>query len=273
MPLPAALMIGGGLLSGIGMLGQARAGRRAQRQMNRLASGVQGQYDAALAPIGGLLTELQGQNLGQMGLEQARMAGYGFDRGTAEASAAMRGAGRNAYGRMMGAEQIRQEAALGQAALGATANLRQQNLSARMGLSEVMAQGQMRAADTANQIRLGGIQSRQQSAQQAYGQLAQVGGFAFGAGLQAKTGKYLAGLNSGGNTTQAMPPTSMRLQAPISMRGPAVLNEVGLASLPDFSDLPTTASDTISPRRNNYRHKAAGLVVNSPFACNMLGTK
>lgn len=254
--LPAALMIGGGLLSGIGMFGQARAGRRAQRQMNRLASGVQGQYGAALAPIGGLLTELQGQNLGQMGLEQARMAGYGFDRGTAESSAAMRGAGRNAYGRMMGAEQIRQEAALGQAALGATANLRQQNLAARMGLSEVMAQGQMRAADMSNQIRLGGIQSRQQSAQQAYGQLAQLGGFAFGAGVQ--------GAMAPSNVTssiQAMPPTSTRLQAPISMRGPAVLNEVGLASLPDFSGLPTTVSDTISSLRNNYLLNAAGLSV------------
>lgn len=249
-------MIGGGLLSGIGMLGQARAGRRASRAMGRLASGVQGQYDAALAPIGGLLTELQGQNLGQMGLEQARMAGYGFDRGTAEATAAMRGAGRNAFAALMGTEQLRQQAALGQAALGATANLRQQNLSARMGLSEVMAQGQMRAADTANQIRLGGIQQRQQSAQQAFGALGQIGGFALGAGIQ--------GAMAPSNVTssiQAMPPTSTRLQAPISMRGSSVLNEVGLASLPDFSGLPTTASDTISSLRNNYLLNAAGLSV------------
>jgi len=257
--LPAALMIGGGLLSGIGMLGQARAGRRAQRQMNRLASGVQGQYDAALAPIGGLLTELAGQNLGQMGLEQARMAGYGFDRGTREESDAVRFAGRNTYGRMKGVEQIRQEAALGQAAIGATANLRQQNLSARMGLSEVMAQGQMRAADTASQIRLGGIQARQQAAQQTWGQLGQIGGFALGAGIQAQTGNYLAGLNSGSNTTQIMPPTSTRLSAPIEMRGPAVLNQVGRASLPDFSGLPTTAADVISSLRNNYIFNASGL--------------
>ena len=259
MPLPAALMIGGGLLSGIGMLGQARAGRRAQRQMNRLASSVQGQYDAALAPIGGLLTELAGQNLGQMGLEQARMAGYGFDRGTAESAAAMRSGGRNAFAALMGTEQIRQQAALGQAALGATANLRQQNLSARMGLSEVMAQGQMRAADTASQIRLGGIQARQQAAQQTWGQLGQLGGFALGAGIQAQTGKYLAGLNSGSNTTQIMPPTSTRLSAPIEMRGPAVLNQVGRASLPDFSGLPTTAADVISSLRNNYIFNASGL--------------
>lgn len=198
MPLATALMIGGGLLSGAGMIGQARAGRRAARSMNRLAAGVQGQYDKALAPIGGLLNELAGQNLGQMGLEQARMAGYGFDRGTAEAAAAMRGVGRNAFAGMMGAEQIRQEAALGQAALGATANLRQQNLAARMGLTEAMAQGQMRAADTANQIRLGGIQQRQQGAQQAWGQLGQLGGFAFGAGAQMNMADSLAGGNFNG---------------------------------------------------------------------------
>jgi hypothetical protein len=231
MPLPAALMIGGALLSGIGMLGQARAGRRGQRQMNRLASGVQGQYDAALAPVGGLLGELAGQNLGQMGLEQALMAGYGFDRGATESAAAMRGGGRNAFAALMGTEQIRQQAALGQAALGATTNLRQQNLSARMGLSEIMAQGQMRAADTANQIRLGGIQARQQGAQQMYGQLGQLGGFAFGAGVQGAMAPSTLTSN-----IQAMPPTSTRLPAPISMRGPSVLNEMPRATI-DFSAL------------------------------------
>lgn len=231
MPLPAALMIGGGLLSGIGMIGQARAGRRAARRMDRLASGVQGQYDAALAPIGGLLAELEGQNLGQMGLEQARMAGYGFDRGTAESAAAMRGVGRNAFAALMGTEQIRQQAALGQAALGATANLRQQNLAARMGLTETMAQGQMRAADMANQIRLGGIQQRQQSAQQGFGALSQLGGFALGAGIQgAMAPQATAG------SFQPTPPTSTRLRAPISMRGPSVLQELPRATI-DFSAL------------------------------------
>jgi len=231
MPLPVALMIGGGLLSGIGMLGQARAGRRAARRMDRLASGVQGQYDAALAPIGGLLSELEGQNIGQMGLEQARMAGYGFDRGTAESTAAMRGAGRNSFAALMGTEQLRQQAAFGQAALGATANVRQQNLSARMGLSEVMAQGQMRASDTANQIRLGGIQTRQQSAQQAYGQLTQLGGFALGAGVQGAMAP-----SSVTSNIRALPPTSTRLPAPISMRGPSLLQAMPRATI-DFSAL------------------------------------
>ena len=229
MPLPVALMIGGGLLSGIGMLGQARAGRRAARRMDRLASGVQGQYDAALAPIGGLLSELEGQNIGQMGLEQARMAGYGFDRGTAESTAAMRGAGRNSFAALMGTEQLRQQAAFGQAALGATANVRQQNLSARMGLSEVMAQGQMRASDTANQIRLGGIQTRQQSAQQAYGQLTQLGGFALGAGVQGAMAP-----SSVTSNIRALPPTSTRLPAPIGMIGTPTLNSASLANIPSF---------------------------------------
>ena len=259
MPLPAALMIGGGLLSGIGMLGQASAGRRAQRQMNRLASGVQGQYDAALAPIGGLLTELQGQNTRAMALEDARMSGVAFDRGTREESDAVRFAGRNTYGRMKGIEQIRQEAALGQAALGALSSRTQQNLAGRMGLAEILSQGKMRGADMANQIALGGIQTRLQSAQQTYGNISQLGGFALGAGIQAQTGKYLAGLNSGSNMTQAMPPTSMRLSAPIEMRGSAVLNQVGRASLPDFSGLPTTAADVIGSLRNNYIFNASRL--------------
>jgi hypothetical protein len=235
--LPAALMIGGGLLSGIGMLGQASAGRRAQRQMNRLASGVQGQYDAALAPIGGLLTELQGQNVRQMAYEDARLA-YGSPSLQADVE---RSAGyqmsRRELANLQRIASVEQQARIGQAALGALSSRTQQNLSARMGLSEVMAQGQMRAADTASQIRLGGIQARQQAAQQTWGQLGQLGGFALGAGIQAQTGKYLAGLNSGSNTTQAMPPTSMRLSAPIEMRGPAVLNQVGRAAMPDFSTI------------------------------------
>jgi hypothetical protein len=211
MPLPAALMIGGGLLSGIGMIGQARAGRRAARRMDRLASGVQGQYDAALAPIGGLLAELEGQNLGQMGLEQARMAGYGFDRGAKEAEFARRTGGLNSYAAIMGTEQIRQQAALGQAALGATANLRQQNLAARMGLTETMAQGQMRAADMANQIRLGGIQQRQQSTQQGFGALTQLGGFALGAGIQG----YMA-------------PQTMTTTTPTFAPGPEIAQSLGV---------------------------------------------
>ena len=227
--LPAALMIGGGLLSGIGMIGQARAGRRAARRMDRLASGVQGQYDAALAPIGGLLAELEGQNLGQMGLEQARMAGYGFDRGAAESAAAMRGVGRNAFAALMGTEQIRQQAALGQAALGAAANLRQQNLAARMGLTETMAQGRMRAADMANQIRLGGIQQRQQSAQQGFGALTQLGGFALGAGIQG----YMAPQETT-NSFRPTPPTSTRLTAPAEMRIKPVLLEEPRVNIPSF---------------------------------------
>lgn len=177
-------MIGGGLLSGIGMFGQARAGRRAQRQMNRLASGVQGQYDAALAPLGGLLTELQGQNTRAMALQDARMAGFGFDRGTKEESDAFRLAGRNTYGRMTGVEQIRQQAALGQAALGALSSRTQQNLAARMGVAQSMAQGQMRGVDMANQIALGGIQAGLQGAQQTYENISQLGGFGLGAGIQ-----------------------------------------------------------------------------------------
>lgn len=253
MPLATALMVGGGLLSGAGMLGQARAGRRAARSMNRLAAGVQGQYDKALAPIGGLLNELAGQNLRQMAAQDATMAGYGFDRGTREAEFARRTGGLNSYAAAMGVEEIRQQAALGQAALGALSSRTEQNLAARMGLTETMAQGQMRAADTANQIRLGGIQQRQQGAQQAWGQLGQLGGFAFGAGAQMQMNQPDA--TSGGGP---MPPTSTRLNAPINMRGPAVLNQVGRAALPDFSGLPPTAAGAALRARNTVNGFSSG---------------
>jgi len=194
--LPAALMIGGGLLSGIGMLGQASAGRRAQRQMNRLASGVQGQYGAALAPIGGLLTELQGQNVRQMAYEDARLA-YGSP--SLQADVEKYAGYKMSRGELANFQRIasvEQQARIGQAALGALSSRTQQNLAGRMGLAEILSQGQMRAADMMNQIRLGGIQTGLQNAQQTYGNISQLGAFALGAGVQAKMKNYLSGLDS-----------------------------------------------------------------------------
>jgi len=196
-----------GVGAGVSILSGLFAGNAARRAARSLSTDPD-DFDPGSGAFDRLISQQQGRNLGQESQQQARNQGYGYDQGQFEQSAAIRGAGRNAFGKLgLEAREQGQERFAG-AAEGIRGNLANERMGAMERLMAQRVGARQFAIGTANNNRMAKIGLRADAARNTFGPIGQMGGQAFGMGMSQLTSPAAATLapsggdayNPGGST-------------------------------------------------------------------------
>ena len=175
-----------GIGAGVSILSGVFAGNAARRAARSLSTNPN-DFDPGSGAFDRLISQQQGRNLGQESQQQARNQGYGYDQGQFEQSSAIRGAGRNAFGKLgLEAREQGQERFAG-AAEGIRGNLANEQMGAMERLMAQRVGARQFAIGTANNNRMAKIGLRADAARNTFGPIGQMGGQAFGMGMSQLT--------------------------------------------------------------------------------------